>query len=644
MAKQVRGTPTAKTPTEPTERKPHHVIEWVEVTGGFLKGARFELADGLNCIIGGRGTGKTTVLEMIRYVLGLSPDEPGPGRARSTKTLVQKNLAGGHIRIGVRTKLGMGYVADRAWNDKPQVYNQQGQEMAISLDRELVFKADIYSQNEIEEIATDPTLQLALIDKFVDEDLRRIEGDIRKVVREMQQSGSDLVRLQAETRDLADAAMDAPALEEKLKALQEPAGPDAALVNQAHDGKAQRQRELQTLTALGDDLGKVRAGFDSLITALVRRLDTRIDRELLEGPNKVVFSSVAQHVRELTGALERAGSAVARQVEQAERGVAERGDELVKRHAKQDAEYRALVSKSDAETGRAAERSQLQLDHARAAAAAKELALRRQERAAREAHRLELSAKLSTLRTKRFELRKTVAERLTQDLEPMMIRVTITQAGNRDAYRGLLTEALKNQGMKHAAVVERILDAVGPDELCVLVQRDDPSTLADRTGLDVERSRRVVQALKDTELVYELESVEVQDLPHIELRDGRDYKDSADLSTGQRCTTILPILLLESERPLLVDQPEDNLDNAFIYDTVVKSLLGTKGRRQLVFVTHNPNVPVLGDAERVFVLASDGKQGKLLRWGTVDERKDDIEALLEGGRQAFQLRMQRYGH
>src|SRR5688572_32414058 len=46
----------------------------------------------------------------------------------------------------------------------------------------------------------------------------------------------------------------------------------------------------------------------------------------------------------------------------------------------------------------------------------------------------------------------------------------------------------------------------------------------------------------------------------------------SQLSTGQRCTTILPILLTQSERPLLIDQPEDNLDNAFVYDTIVKAL------------------------------------------------------------------------
>jgi len=138
--------------------------------------------------------------------------------------------------------------------------------------------------------------------------------------------------------------------------------------------------------------------------------------------------------------------------------------------------------------------------------------------------------------------------------------------------------------------------------------------------------------------------VELHDRPTIELKDGQDYKDSSSLSTGQKCTTILPILLLESASPLLIDQPEDNLDNAFIYETVVKSVLEVRGKRQLIFVTHNPNIPVLGDAQRVVVLQSTGRQASVKAVGTVDEVKDEIETILEGGKEAFEERKKRYGY
>ena len=157
-------------------------------------------------------------------------------------------------------------------------------------------------------------------------------------------------------------------------------------------------------------------------------------------------------------------------------------------------------------------------------------------------------------------------------------------------------------------------------------------------------ARKVADALRADGCAYEIESVDLEDVPRIELLDGGKYKQSPNLSTGQRCTTILPILLVQSERPLLIDQPEDNLDNAFIYDTIVQALRAVRGARQVIFVTHNPNIPVLGEADRIFVFESDGHHAKLRRMGTVDECKEDIETILEGGREAFLQRKARYGH
>ena len=61
-------------------------------------------------------------------------------------------------------------------------------------------------------------------------------------------------------------------------------------------------------------------------------------------------------------------------------------------------------------------------------------------------------------------------------------------------------------------------------------------------------------------------------------------------------------------------------------------------------MTHNQNIPVLGDAERVFVFTSDGRRGGVSHLGTVDDVKGQIEHLLEGGKEAFMLRMHKYGH
>ncbi len=622
----------------------HHTILSLEVTGGFLKGAKLELVDGLNCIIGGRGTGKTTVLELIRYALGLMPDlRTSPARAKALGALVQTNLGGGRIRVEVETKHRVRYVAERPWNDTAQVFDQQGEPTALALDRDSIFRADVYSQNEIEEIATNSNLQLALIDKFIEEDLRRIDAEIQKVVRDLAQNASDLLRVSREMRDLRDGTAEAPAVEEKLKALQSIGGPDASLVNAAHALRVLRERERQAVGSLRDDLGRLKVDLDMVVAGNMRRLAARVDAEMAAGPNRDLLDALTQQVVKVVGALEAAQRNVGEQASVSAAVVAQHEPLFAERHAKQDAEYRALVAASSEDTGRAAERAQLQQRHLEIAKARSELALKDRERLAVEGQRQDLLGKLSGLRDDRFALRKRVAERRSASLRPGS-RVSITQAGSQDGYQALLTEGLKGSGLRYAALVDKVSRGATPEELCRLVQYSDATHLSERVGIDLDRAQRVIDALRNTELMYRIETVELEDLPRIELLDGKGYKDSAGLSTGQRCTTILPILLLESERPLLIDQPEDNLDNAFIYETVVKRLKVTKTKRQLIFVTHNPNIPVLGDAGRVFVMESDGRQGRLNSSGTVDELKHDIEFLLEGGSEAFQLRHRRYGH
>jgi ABC-type bacteriocin/lantibiotic exporter with double-glycine peptidase domain len=90
------------------------------------------------------------------------------------------------------------------------------------------------------------------------------------------------------------------------------------------------------------------------------------------------------------------------------------------------------------------------------------------------------------------------------------------------------------------------------------------------------------------------------------------------LERGQKCTVLLPILLARRNNPLIIDQPEDNLDNHFIYETVVNSIQRLKGRRQMIFIAHNANIPVVAEADMVIVLNSDGEKGYVEKSGSVD--------------------------
>ena len=111
------------------------------------------------------------------------------------------------------------------------------------------------------------------------------------------------------------------------------------------------------------------------------------------------------------------------------------------------------------------------------------------------------------------------------------------------------------------------------------------------------------------------------------------------------------LLLQESEAPLVVDQPEDDLDNRFITESVVPIMRREKQQRQFVFSTHNANIPVLGDAEQIFGLDASGEaeegQAKINRnhMGSIDSLpvRELVEEILEGGKDAFEMRRSKYG-
>jgi DNA repair ATPase RecN len=628
----------------PDSRHPHHRILSLAVEGGFLDGTRLEFSDGLNCIIGGRGTGKTTVVEFIRYILGMMPDaNDGRPRAKAIEGHVRGNLGSGVIRLEVETKHGTRYCAERPWGDDVQVLDSDGDPVPVSLDRDLVFKADIYSQNEIEEIATNPRFQLSLLDKFAEEAIRAASSDIQKGKRAIEQSAIDLRLLEERVREIQDVLPEIDVVSKRLQEMQVVDGADADIINTAHAHKALRTRENEAIADLRRAVATATADFRRFADSVAENCAHAYGDGFRDGPNGALFESLDGAVEDFVGVLRNAVPVVQTQCNQLLRQLEDVGSQLAAEHARQEQHYREIIARSAQEKQRAAERAKLQQRHLALSKARVELdGLLAKRKTQEDAHR-QMITRLSDLRDLRFRLRKGVADRLTNALAPT-IRVSITQSGNRGGYETLLKEMLKGSGLQYNRLATRISETLSPEELSRIVRKGDAARLAEDGSIALDQAQRVVAHLQASDQIGKLEIVDLEDEPLIALKDGADYKNSADLSTGQRCTVILPILLLDSERPLLIDQPEDNLDNAFVYDTIVRSLGEAKGGRQLIFVTHNPNIPVLGDAERVFVFNSDGRRGSVSHVGTVDDVKGQIEHLLEGGKEAFVLRMQKYGH
>lgn len=617
-------------------------IKEISFAGGFLDGLKIELSEGLSCIIGARGTGKTTVLELVRYALDALPSTSDAERQR-IEALVKANLGDGSVELLIETREGLTYKVIRSWQDDPAVVTADGAPTEITLRSGGAFHADIFSQNEIERIANQAISQLSLIDRFEADRIAQLSAELRTLTSRLTTNATTLFPLQDQINAINNEIAGLPGIEEKIKALGPITGRNAEAVTKAQQTKSLRQREVQALDGLWGFIQEYDQQIEDLRGQVANRTTQWLTQDLLAGPNGTMLTGVKRLMldggAEIDGLLRQAKS----RLSQMQSALGDTGTTLHGAHAQQEAAYQELLKQDSALRGQAAERSNLERmkNDLLAKKCQRDALIEKQSSLQRD--RMQLLQKLSELRDSRYAVRTEIAKRINEALMPT-IRITIEQSGHHGQYRALLEEALRGGRMKQGIVAQRIVEGIAPAELVVMIRRGEIAAIEQRCGINEEQARKVVDALKNTETLFALETVELADRPRIELKDGEGYKDSSALSTGQKCTTILPILLLESNWPLLVDQPEDNLDNRFVCESVVSSVRKVKSRRQLVFVTHNANIPVLADAEKVFVLESDGVRARLATEGNVDECRDAIVNLLEGGEEAFKRRQERYAY
>lgn len=166
----------------------------------------------------------------------------------------------------------------------------------------------------------------------------------------------------------------------------------------------------------------------------------------------------------------------------------------------------------------------------------------------------------------------------------------------------------------------------------------------------------IIKRLGEWTTKCKLERCAIEDRPDIKVSRSVDKpdgskvhltRDFAKLSLGQQQAILLTVLLFSKTRvPLIIDQPEDNLDSEFIYKTVVSSLRRIKESRQVIIVTHNPNIAVLGDAELIIPLRGASEFSVIRERGSIDtaETKNIVCTILEGSQKAFKRRQEVYGY
>lgn len=156
---------------------------------------------------------------------------------------------------------------------------------------------------------------------------------------------------------------------------------------------------------------------------------------------------------------------------------------------------------------------------------------------------------------------------------------------------------------------------------------------------------KVIEGLNGQQL-DELQLLLPEDEIFVEYRTtgSKEYKPLSSASPGQKTSAILTFILSYGTSPLLLDQPDDDVASNLIYDLIVERIRETKERRQLIVITHNANIPVNGDSEYIVALDSGSRQMKLGSSGTIEQEniKKEICDVMEGGKEAFDMRSKRY--
>lgn len=622
----------------------HLEIVTVGWEGGFLDGVTVHLNPNLNVLIGGRGAGKSTVVESIRSALGLDP--VGEEARKAHDGIVRHVLRNGtkiSILVRVQRPGVREYRIERTIPNPPLVREVSG-EVLHRTPTDILPRIEAYGQHEISELARSPDKLTRLLDRFVarDESLVRRKASVS---RDLAKNRNALCESHAEIESVEERLAALPGLEETLKKFQE-----VGLEERLRD-QSLLVREESVLDSVPQRLDPFREALETLQRELPIDLAFLSARALEELPGRDILIKVTGMLTELEREIGPIANSLEKALERADRGVEQvRTVWNVRRQQVQTAYEQILrdLQKSSVD-GEEFIRLRRQVEELRPLQ--ERLAVLRRIESEHADQRRTLLAEWEDIKAAEFRNLDKAASRVSKQLRNR-VQVKVTGAGDRqplfellrDEIGGRLSEAVETLRNTPELSLTQFVDAC----------RSGTETLCNTYGLTATQAERIAGG--ELEVYMRIEELELAPTTAISLNiaspeDPPAWQSLEALSTGQKATAVLLLLLLESGAPLIVDQPEDDLDNRFITEGIVPRMREEKQRRQFIFSTHNANIPVLGDAELIVGLTAAGDAGSgrariaLEHTGSIDSQsvRELVEELLEGGREAFEMRRRKYG-
>lgn len=626
---------------EPEEHAELVALAW---EGGFLDGAAVHFNPNLNVLVGGRGTGKSTVVESIRSVLGL--DAVGDDARKAHEGIVRHVLKSGtkiSLLVRAHRPAVREYRIERTVPNPSLVRDDQGEVSNLS-PQDVLPHVEVFGQHEISELTKSREKLTRLLDRFVerDESLPRRKSDLR---RDLEKSRRSLLDARAEIRQTEERLAALPGLEETLERFRE-AGLEERLKEQSL-----LVREDRVLSSIPERL----APFRDCLEHLKREMP--IDRVFLSAkaledlPGKEILTRANEVFAQLDRDLERIAQELEQALQRADHGVGAVRAAWEMRKKDVQAAYEKILrelQKSRVD-GEEFIRLRRQIEDLRPLRERESL-VRRVEKEHADRRRA-LLAEWEDSKAAEFRRLDRAAKKVNQKLRDK-VQVEVTAGGDREPLFRILREEV---GGRLSEAIES-LRGTRDLSLTQFVEgcRAGPDALSKPYSITPAQAERVAKA--EPEVLMRIEELDLPPTTAIRLNtalagDPPAWQALEELSTGQKATAVLLLLLLESDAPLIVDQPEDDLDNRFITEGVVPRMRDEKQRRQFIFSTHNANIPVLGDAELIVGLTASGEaeygQARIAseHMGSIDSKpvRELVEEILEGGKEAFERRRRKYG-
>lgn len=626
---------------EPEEHMELLSLGW---EGGFLDGVSVRFNSNLNVLIGGRGTGKSTIVESIRSVLGLVPI--GEEARKAHEGIVRSVLRSGtkiSLRVRVHRPGIREYRIEQTIPNPPLVREGSGEVLHLSA-ADILPRIEAYGQHEISELARSPDKRTRLLDRFVqrDEPLSHRKNSLRT---DLGKNRRALCDTRTEIRSVEEQLAELPRLQETLERFQE-VGLEQRLKEQSL-----LVREERVLDSIPERLAPFRESLDLLRNELPIDLAFVSERALAELPGKAILSGASKVLTDLSGEFERIATELAQILERADHDIDQIRSKWEVRKQQVQTEYEKILRELQKSRVDGEEFIRLRRKIEGLRPKQDRLVVLRQLEKEHENHRRTLLAEWEDIKAAEFRTFAQAARKVSQELDNR-VQVEVTGAGNREPLFKMLREEIGGR-------LSEAIDSLRNSPELSLTQfvdacRSGAEALRTSYGIPLRQAERLVAA--EPEVFMRIEELELAPTTAIRLNTAPtgevpEWQPLEDLSTGQKATAVLLLLLLESNAPLIVDQPEDDLDNRFITEGIVPRMREEKQRRQFIFSTHNANIPVLGDAELILGLSAAG-EGDLGRAriapehvGSIDSRmvRELVEEILEGGREAFETRRRKYG-